>query len=357
MRRLISGAYRRELECVIHEKLPFEQLNNCNVLLTGATGLIGTFLTDVIMYLSQTGIAVKLDVVCRDKKKAESTFEEYKGCCNFNIIEGDLTEKVNLINDYDYIIHGAGNNHPKAFAKEPVETMKVAFVGTMNLLDHLVETHRKKGKFILFSTGEVYGQNQDMSEKGCREEQVGVVNPTELRSCYPEGKRAAETLTVAYGKEYGLDIRIARLSYIFGATYQDTSSKADVQFLNKAVEGRDIVMKSQGVQYRSYCYLTDAVTGIMYILLKGQSGQVYNVSNSSLNVTIRQFAENLAEEANVKVVFDIPDDVEKTGYSRLGREILDDSKLVTLGYEGKVGIREAFQRILNIRKEWNEENV
>jgi nucleoside-diphosphate-sugar epimerase len=153
---------------------------------------------------------------------------------------------------------------------------------------------------------------------------------------------------VSYGQEYGLDTRIARLSYIYGGNFQKESSKADVQFLKKALAGEDIVMKSSGLQFRSYCYLQDAVKGILYIMLKGSSGEAYNVANPKTNVTIREFAEILAKCAGVKVMFEHPEDVESKGYSKLGKEVLNPEKLEKLGYRASVGLEEAFGRILKM---------
>lgn len=336
MERLASETYLKDLQQICGESLPFEKLHGTHILLTGATGLIGSCLADTLMYLKKTRqIPMKLDILCRKKQKADQLFQTYKDDKDFRILEGDLTKPVAIEDSYDYIIHGAGNNHPVAFTHEPVETMKTALIGTMNLLDSLVRQNTKDSVFLLLSSGEVYGTLDSM-------------NP---RNCYPESKRAAETLCAAYGKEYGIHTKIARLCYVFGATYQEESTKADVQFLKKAAAGQNIVMKSKGEQYRSYCYLSDAVTGILYILLKGKNNDVYNVSNLHSNVTIRQFAETLAETAGVSVDFELPEDSEKQGYSPMKEEILDAGKLQILGYQPKVSLQEAFHRILKIKKE------
>lgn len=352
MNRLRSETYQKDLQSICEEKLPFEKLAGCRILVTGATGLIGSCLVDTFMYLKRTGkLPMKLDVLCRARSRAERFFGDYVNDTDFHIIEGDLTGNVQLLERYDYVIHGAGNNHPVAFAGEPVETMKTSLLGTMNLLDMLVKQKDSHPVFLFLSTGEIYGNVSKQNEKGCTEEDIGSIDSMNPRSCYPEAKRAAETLCVSYAREYGLHTKVARLAYIFGATYQEESTKADVQFLKKSVAGEDIVMKSPGRQYRSYCYLADAVTGILYILLLGESGQAYNVANQKGDVTIRRFAEILAETAGVQVKFENPEGVEQRGYSTLNQEILNPEKLEHLGYRAKVELKEAFDRILNIHKE------
>ncbi len=351
MSRLDSATYMEDLKSVCEEKIPYEKLAGCRILVTGATGLIGSAIVDTLMYLKRhKAVIVKLDILVRNTERAKEQFLPYVSDDAFRMIEGDLTRYFLLEQEYDYIIHGAGNNHPVAFAKEPVETMKTALTGTMSLLDSLVR-QEKKGKFLLLSTGEVYGKNTEKGADGSLETDIGVVDPMAFRSCYPEAKRAAETLCVSYASEYGIKMNVARLSYIYGATFQESSTKADVQFLQKAISGEDIVMKSAGAQMRSYCYLADAVRGIMCILLNGTDGEVYNVANAESNVTIREFAETLAGIAGVKVIFENPGDAEQKGYSKLGKELLDPSKLKTLGYSSKVGLKDALKRILKIREE------
>lgn len=351
MSRLDSATYMEDLKSVCEEKIPYEKLAGCRILVTGATGLIGSAIVDTLMYMKRhKAVIFKLDILVRNTERAKEQFLPYVSDDAFRMIEGDLTRYFLLEQEYDYIIHGAGNNHPVAFAKEPVETMKTALTGTMSLLDSLVR-QEKKGKFLLLSTGEVYGKNAEKGADGSLETDIGVVDPMAFRSCYPEAKRAAETLCVSYASEYGIKMNVARLSYIYGATFQESSTKADVQFLQKAISGEDIVMKSAGAQMRSYCYLADAVRGIMCILLNGTDGEVYNVANAESNVTIREFAETLAGIAGVKVIFENPGDAEQKGYSKLGKELLDPSKLKTLGYSSKVGLKDALKRILKIREE------
>lgn len=356
MKRLKSGVYEKELDFICNEPLPFERLRDKSILITGGTGLIGSYLVDTFMHLNEhKQLNLSASILCRNVISAKEQFGCYTNLEQFSVLQGDLTKNISLTRNFDYVIHGAGNNHPVAFRAEPVETMKTALLGTMNLLDALKEQNKddstRNPQFLFLSSGEVYGEVEEIQEAGCKEEEVGIVDPMNPRSCYPEAKRAAETLCVSYGLEYGLDTRIARLSYIYGGTFKEESSKADIQFLKKALAGQDIVMKSPGLQFRSYCYLQDAVKGILYIMLRGKNGEAYNVANGKTNVTIREFAETLAKKANVNVVFEHPEDMESQGYSKLGKEVLNPEKLESLGYRASVGLEEAFERILEMKVE------
>ena len=341
--------YQQELETICNRDLPFENFQSKKILITGATGLIGSYLTDVFLKLNQIKqLNLQVFALCRNCTSAEELFKDYLSRTDFSILEQDITQSLKMDVDFDYIIHAAGNNHPLAFSTQPVETMKAAVLGTMNLLDYGMGQKNPLKRFLLLSTGEIYGEQMHLLENGCSEEDPGMVNTMNPRSCYPEGKRAAETLCASYGKEYEMDTLVARLSYIYGPTMQKDSSKADIQFLQKALNKEDIILKSAGTQFRSYMYISDAIIAILYILLKGEKNQAYNVADINGGTTIRDFAETTARVTGVRVRFENPDDVEKSGYSSMNREILIADKLYKLGFYGEVPLEEGISKILKL---------
>lgn len=344
-----NKTYQADLEVVLESGLPFERLHDKSVLITGATGLIGSFLVDVLMALNEReNLRVHVTAMCRNEERARRRFEAYTKDSLFTILAKDICEPFSSCDGWDYVVHGASNAHPLAFSREPVETMKANLTGTMNLLEQQRESSRR-GRLLFLSTGEIYGEYcGDGQDAGFRETDMGYVDCMAPRACYPESKRAAETLCASYGKEYGLDVCVARLCYIYGATVHDENSRADAQFLRNVLAGQDIVMKSDGLQYRSYCYVADAAAAIFTILLHGKAGEAYNVADRNSDSTIRGYAEALSDAAGVKVVFENPSDVEKQGYSKVGRAVLDPSKLEGLGWGAKVGLRDGVGRMVGV---------
>ena len=313
------------------------------ILITGATGLIGTTLIKKILEDSDNGVSnYHITALVRNKEKAEIRFNQEIKHNDFELLVGDVIDKeVFAGGEWDYIIHAAGNAHPKAFSLNPVETMTANLLGTINLLEYS-KNHNVK-KMIYLSTGEVYGEAEMSSNAGWDESTKGVIDSMNPRSCYPESKRATETLCVSYYKEYGVNVAIARLGYIFGASITDENSRADAQFLRNAISHEDIVMKSKGEQLRSYCYVKDCVDALMVMLKNSESGEAYNVANKECTHTIREYAETLADVYGVKVVFDIPDEVEKSGYSTMKKEVLNPNKLYELGWKPEYTLREAME--------------
>lgn len=313
------------------------------ILITGATGLIGTSLINKILEDNDAGkSSYHITALVRNKDKAESRFSQEIKRDDFELLIGDVVNKEIFDNgEWDYIVHAAGNAHPKAFSLNPVETMTANLIGTINLLEYS-KSHNVK-KMLYLSTGEIYGEAPISSDEGWDESTAGIVDSMNPRSCYPESKRAAETLCVSYNKEYSVNVAIARLGYVFGTSITDENSRADAQFLRNAIAHEDIVMKSKGEQLRSYCYVKDCANAILCLLKNAANGEAYNVTNKECTHTIREYAETLADVFGVKVVFDIPDEVEKNGYSTMKKEVLNPNKLYELGWKPEYTLREAME--------------
>ena len=346
-----SRLYQDELAELCKLELPYDMMKNCKILITGANGMICSYLVEVFMKMNELyQLNIKVIAMVRDKEKGSIRFEKYLKNLNFILLIGDVTDS-NIFNnhEWDYIIHGAGNSHPQAFSNEPVETMKSNLLGTMNILDHIAnDNDRKLKKFLFLSSGEVYGHSPLGSERGWDEKTIGMVDTLSVRSCYPESKRASETLCQAYHKEYGIKTVIVRLCYVYGLTLTDSNTRADAQFLRNAMNGNDIVLKSEGKQFRSYCYLYDAAAGIIYTLLNGKPGECYNLSSQESKATIREYAEIMAKIFETNIRFELPDEKESTGYSKMLYEILDSSKLESLGWKADYGINAGICRMKEI---------
>ena len=264
-----------------------------SILLTGATGLIGVFFIDVLMLLNSKGADIQIYAVGRSWVKAKSRLGEYELDDHFHFIEQDVRRPLPEYLKVDYIIPLASNTHPLAYSLYPIETIKINVNGAEHALDKALEC----GATVLYpSSVEIYGNARD--EDVFTEDYTGLLNLKNARACYPESKRLCEALCQSYMAERGVKVKIARLSRVFGPTMLMSDTKASSQFILKALNGEDIVLKSKGEQYFSYTYVADVVRAMLFILLHGEYGKAYNVSNQDNNVMLRDFAGACARWAS-----------------------------------------------------------
>ncbi len=311
MKLLENQKYLDDLKEYASFNLDWNLLKNKTILLSGATGLIGRYLVDLLMYKNiHDNLEVEIIAICRNKDKANNMFLEYLTNQYFKIIKADVTNEIKYDGKIDYIIHAASNTHPVQYATDPVGTIKTNVLGTYNLLNLGLE--KKIKKFILTSSFEVYGK-VDSNIKKIKESDIGNLDWTILRSSYPESKRLSESLLISYANQYNLDVNMVRLSRVFGPTMSLESELATAQFLKKGLKNEDIILKSDGEQLYSYNYVGDAVIAIILVILKGQSPEAYNVSNKNFDIKLKDFAKIVASYVNRKVVFELPNDIKLCG--------------------------------------------
>ncbi len=314
-------------------------LRNKSILITGANGLLGSYLTYFLIYLNHMhNMNLNIYVTSTSLNKLKNRFKAETDKLHF--IEIDLSKSVLFTQRFDYIIHAASPAHPMAFSSNPVGVMCTNLIGTISLLEHAL---KKNGRFLFISSGEIYGNN-----KGPRpfvETDSGIINTTNPRSCYPESKRAAETLCISYYVQYGVHTNIARLCFVYGPTITDESTRIDALFLRAVSEKSDIIMNSAGNQRRTWCYVADALSGILHILLHANAGEVYNVAYSKSIASIYEYAKTLAKIAGQKVY--MPKDVSAIIG---GDSILDGNKLVKIGWEPKYNLKTGLKHTFEIKK-------
>ena len=343
MQYIQSNIYIKDIEQTIKDTVNIHKLMNKSIFLTGASGLIGSFLTDTIMYANKyKNFGTHIYVVGRNRKRLEERFESWLDSEFFHILEQDVREKIVCDITVDYIIHAASNSYPAAFQKDPVGTIEGNVIGTKNLLDF--GRRQSIEKFLYLSSGEVYGQLTGID--AFREDMQGYVNPSLARSCYPMGKRMAENLCIAYKEQYDSPALIARPCHVYGANVTEQDNRATAQFLAKAAAGENIVLKSKGEQIRSYMYVADCVSGILTILLEGNVGETYNIANSDAKISIAGFAQETAKIAGTEVVFADNDSVENP----MRYAVLDASRLEELGWHGSYTIDKGIKSALEILK-------
>jgi nucleoside-diphosphate-sugar epimerase len=320
--------------------LPWEKLSGCNILVTGATGLIGSCLVNMLMDNPLRDYQVY--ALGRNEKRAAARFSQYTEDSAFHFIHGDVTRPLESDIPFQYIIHAASNGSPIFFVNNPVEVMKSNLFGVANLMEYGLSHGMKR--FLYVSTGEVYGQNE---AELLDENSYGYVDILNTRSCYPSSKRAAETLAMCYAGEYGADVVVARPCHTYGPHFTESDNRVYAQFIRNVLDGEDIVLKSAGTQYRSWCYVEDCVAALLYILLKGKSGEAYNIADKNSVVTIRELAEIIARITGRKVVMQVPTDSEKKEFTPIKHAVFDTSKLEGLEWQVTGTMEEKLKRTID----------
>ncbi|MBO4780639.1 MAG: NAD-dependent epimerase/dehydratase family protein, partial [Selenomonadaceae bacterium] len=268
--------YAADISSIADENLPWEKLAGKTLLLTGATGLIGTLIVDVLMKKNRDdNLNVTILAAGRNEKIAAERFADYFGDKNFEFVKLDVNAPIEPGARADFIIHAASNSQNRLFAADPVNTITANILGTHNLLEFAVKNNSER--FLFTSSGDAYGKPLN-AEDVFDENYCGYINWNTLRAGYLESKRAGESLCQAYISQHGLDVVIARPCRIYGATMRLNDSKAMSEFIMNGVRGEDIILKSQGLPRFSYCYVADCVSGIFYCLLKGKCGEAYNIA-------------------------------------------------------------------------------
>lgn len=331
-----------DLKTIIAEDLSWEKLKNKTVMITGASGMVGSYMLYVLLILNdEKHYGIKVDAVMRNVNKLP---EEVRNREDVNVVVADVTKDIPDVGDIDYIIHAASPASPLIMQNQPVETIAANTIGTFKTLE-LAKEKNAEG-YLFISSREIYGQ-PDEGQEFFYENTYGFVDQLNPRSCYSEGKKAAETMCVCFHEEYGLNTKIARLAHTYGPGMSIYDGRVQADFLKNVYHNEDIVLKSEGTAVRTYTYIADAIAGMYRILLDSED-IVYNIGNEAGKVSIRDLAEILVSiypERGLKLVFDIPEGGTKgTAPYTLG--ILSSEKLRKLGWNPKYSVKDGFKRTL-----------
>jgi len=343
--------YMEDVRRICKKDLPWISLKDKTIMLSGATGLIGSFLVDVICEKNITdNLNCRVLALGRDKQKARNRFSKYFESSFFSFIRYDVNDNNVLcdVASIDYVLHLASNTHPIQYSTDPIGTITTNILGLQNMLDFAERSH--VARVVFASSNEIYGENRGDVEL-FDETYCGYIDSNTMRAGYPESKRCGEALCQAYISQKGMDIVIPRFTRSYGPTMQMSDTKAISQFIKKGIAAENIVLKSQGMQYYSYTYVADAVYGLLTVLLMGHCGEAYNISDTSSDIMLKDLASIIAEICGSKVEYDIPDAIESAGYSRATKARLDGSKLKALGWSPMYDIRSGLTRTIEILKE------
>ena len=327
-----------DLKYIANYNLPYEYLKEHTVFVTGATGLIGSSLVRSLLAIG----GIKVIAFVRNIEKAKGIFPNDE---NLLYVVGDVTKPIVCNNHVDYLFHCASITTSKLMIENPVETLLTSIEGTKNILD-LARAKNVKS-MVYISSMEMYGTFNNLNHE-VTEDDLGYINPLKVRSNYPESKRICENMCIAYMTEYKVPVRIARLAQTFGAGILPNENRVFAQFARSAINGQDIVLHTKGLSEGNYCYTSDCMTGLLTILLKGENGEAYNISNPASHTTIVNMANMVANkiaDGKIKVIFDIPK-IDTFGYATDTKMKLNSDKLQSLGWIPQIGLEESYRRMI-----------
>lgn len=335
----MNSVLKEDIAQIIASDIQWEKLKGCSVLITGASGMLGGYILRTLAELNHTkNFNMKLYALVRNPAKLPEDLRD-----EVEVIVQSVTEPIAHEAVFDYVFHTASPASPRIMREDPVGT---AAANTLGAYYTLQAAQRSNAKGYLFiSSREIYGQPYE-GQKFFTEDTYGFVDPLDPRSCYPEGKKAAETMCASFRQQYGLNTKIARLAHTFGPGMSIDDGRVQADFLKNVVNHQDIVLKSEGTAIRTYTYVSDAVAAIFYILLNTPD-MVYNIASEESTVSIRDLAQTLVEaypERNLKLVFDIPKPSENTGCAPFTLGILNSEKLRKVGWKPVYSLKEGLMR-------------
>lgn len=335
----------------INNKIDFSILAGKTIAITGATGLIGQSLVKSLLFFNQySDQKINIVAIVRDLNKAHHIFGEEDDTLKFYVSDiRDLRPKNINVN---FVIHAASQTASKNFIDQPIKTIETALKGTQNVLKFAKANPVQS--FVYLSSMEVYGTPQ--TDELVREDHPTDINTMAIRSCYPESKRMCENLCVAYSQEFGIPIKVVRLTQTFGPGGNYCDGRVFAEFARCAIEGKDIVLHTKGETKRSYLYIADAVTAIFMVLFFGKTGEAYNAANANTYCSIFEMAKLVAKN-NSKNCIKVKIKEEKIsnfGYAPTLHMNLSTEKLENLGWRPQIDLKDAFDRLIKSMQTDNE---
>lgn len=321
----------------IFKEIEFNSLKNKTILITGATGMLATYLVYFLNYLNiAENLNIKIIALVRNKEKAKRIFEGIE----IELLVQDIKENIKYKDGINYIFHMASSANPKSILENPIDIIKANTIGTFNVFELAKE---KSAKVFFTSTREIYGK-VDEEINFIKENDMGIVDCLERRACYPESKRIAETICNSYFYQYGVKYNIVRIAHVYGPGMNiagDGRIMSDI--IENVSKNQNIILKSDGTALRAFCYITDAIRGVLLILLKGRDNEVYNLSNEKEEISIKDLAQKVIDisRKKIKIEYQISNSGAYTSYKRVG---LDNRKLENLGWNIIVSLDEGLKK-------------
>ena len=348
---ILNKIIEDDVKNIISFDIDWNQFENKTVLVTGANGMLPSYMILVLLELNKTVLKspVKVLALVRNEAKAKTVFRDVYDDPQLSFIVQDVCSPIQYDGPIDFIVHAASQASPKYYGIDPVGTLNANILGTHYLLN--LGLSKKIKSFLMFSSGGVYGEIPQ-EKMPMNEFDSGYLNSLNVRNCYFESKRMAENMCVSYASQYGLNTTIVRVFHTYGPNMDLNDGRAFADFCKNVVENKDIVLHSDGMAQRTFCYVSDAVKAYFLILLKGEKGNAYNVGNQFEEISIRKLTEllvSLYPEKKLKVIVDV--DPNSVTYGKMKspvkRTVPDISKIMSLGWKPVVSIAEGFKRTID----------
>lgn len=335
-----------DIETILNADLPWSAFAGRTVLIAGAAGFLPAYLVRTLLALNDLDHQAPTRIVAL-VRNPESLFRRlslFLGREDFEVLHTDLCSPIPYDGPADFIIHAASQASPRFYLTDPVGTFNANVLGTHHLLE--LARSRPACTMLFVSSSEVYGQTDNIRQ---HETDFGYLDPTTVRACYGESKRAAETLCVAYAHQYGTRCVIVRAYHTYGPGMALDDGRVFADFVADILAGRDIVIKSDGTARRPFCYIADAIVGFLTVLLKGETATAYNVGNDRTEVSVHELAKRLVSlhpERGLRVIMDSSQRSANYATSQVSRNCPDISRLAAFGWKPHTGIEDGFRRTL-----------
>ena len=344
----LNPVVAEDLDRILANDLPWERLRGKTVLVSGAGGFLPAYLVETLAALNRRQFDIKVLALVRTPQKAIERLGHVLAD-GVSLIEQDVSQPLRAdLPGAHFVIHAASQASPRFYGSDPVGTLKANTLGTAYLLDY-AKQHGTES-FLYFSSGEVYGNPID-GARHLTETDFGYIDPATVRACYSESKRIGETMCVSWAKQYGIAAKIVRPFHTYGPGMSLTDGRVFADFVADIVARRDILLKSDGLAIRPFCYLADATVAFFAVLLSGESGMAYNVGNPEAEVSVGDLAEllvGLYPQLGLKVVrAAMP--APGSGYlqSAVNRSTPDVTRMRALGWQPSIGLDEGFRRTVS----------
>jgi len=325
----MSNLYSDDAEIMAGIDVPWDKLEGRTVLISGANGYVPSYFVHTFMKRNDLfNTKIKVVALCRSEARAMERFGDYAGRIDFELLLQDVCEPI-LSGNADYIIHAASPASQSSRYINHVDTYEVNTLGCHNLLEFARE-HKCAG-FLLVSSGDIYGStaSEDPLQR-FPEDFMGYLDILNPRNAYALGKRGAETLCACYHAQYGTPAVIARPFQIMGPGISLNDGRLHIDFISQMLASNRIVLKSDGSALRSFTYITDAVSGMLFAMLKGTPCEAYNVVDENGEASVRELAElmsSLCADKQISIEFDI---------SQRGTPAVKNAPAATLGRSDKL---------------------